>query len=58
MDNLSDQVTGVEHGLNDIRENIKIFWRKSNEIKDAQNILSKNLELEKQYQRGIQTENS
>ncbi len=58
MDNLSDQVTGVEHGLNDIRENMKILWRKANEREDAQNILSKNLELEKQHQRGIQTENS
>ncbi len=49
MDNLSDQVTGVEHGLNYIRGNMKIH---------SQNILSKNLELEKQHQRGIQTENS
>ncbi len=58
MDNLSDQVTGVEHGLNDIRVNMKLLWRKSNEREDAQSILSKNLELEKQHQRGIQTEKS
>ncbi len=37
---------------------MKILWRKANEREDAQNILSKNLELEKQHQRGIQTENS
>ncbi len=55
MDKLSDQVTGVEHGLSDIRGNMKILWRKSNEREDAQNILSKNLKLEKQHQRGIQT---
>jgi hypothetical protein len=37
---------------------MKILWRKSNEREDAQNILSKNVESEKQHQRGIQTENS
>ena len=58
MDNLGDQLTGVEHGMSDIRGNMKILWRKSNEREDAQNILSKNLELEKQHQRAIQTENS
>ncbi len=58
MDNLGDQFTGVEHGLNDLRENMKMLWRKSNEREDAQNILSKNLELEKLHQRSIQTENS
>ncbi len=41
MDNLSDQVIVVEHGLNDIRGNMKILWRKANEREDAQNILSK-----------------
>jgi hypothetical protein len=58
MDNLSDQVTVVEHGLNEKKGNMKILWRKSNEREDAQNILSKNLELEKHHQRGNQTENS
>ncbi len=58
MDNLSGHVTGADHGLNNIRGNMEILWRKSNEREDAQNILSKSLELEKQHQRGIQTENS
>jgi hypothetical protein len=58
MDNLGDQLTGVEHGMNDLRGNMKILWRKSNEREDVQNILSKNLELEKLHQRAIQTENS
>jgi hypothetical protein len=58
MDNLGDQLTGVEHGMSDIRGNMKILWRKSNEREYAQNILSKNLELEKIHQRAVQTENS
>ena len=58
MDNLGYQLTGVEHGMNDLRGNMKILWRKSNEREDAQNILSKSLELEKIHQRAIQTENS
>ncbi len=31
IDNFSYQVTGLEHGLSDMRENMKILWRKSNE---------------------------
>ncbi len=31
-----DQITGVEHGLSDIRENMKILWQKSKEREDAQ----------------------
>ncbi len=41
VDNLGDQITGMEHGLSDIRGNMKILWRKSNEREDAQNILTK-----------------
>jgi hypothetical protein len=43
MDNLSDQVTGVEHGLSNIRRNMKILLRKSNEREDAQNKISKKI---------------
>jgi hypothetical protein len=37
---------------------MKNLWRKANDREDGQNLLSRNLELEKQRQRGLQTDKS